>query len=144
MMVHATREVAGRFPELRHLLTACASAMGTESVALCDKASALDDAIAHGDLETSTTLRDEITTLIVRAFLREKEHRASAVDCARTNARELHGRCAVVLPAIADALRDVRAYEERLVAHQRAAIEALEAIPGAVAARAQHTSGPAS
>ena len=99
-------------------------------------------AIAHGDLETSTTLRDEITTLIVRAFLQEKEHRASAVDCARTNARELHGRCAVVLPAIADALRDVRAYEERLVAHQRAAIEALEAIPGAVAARA-HASGPA-
>ena len=59
---------------------------------------------------------------------------------ARTYARELYGRCAAALPAVADALRDVRALEERLVAHQRAATEALEAIPGAVGGQA-HAGG---
>ena len=62
--------------------------------------------------------------------------RACVADCARTCAREAHGRCAATLPVIADALRDVRAAEARLVAHQHACIEAHDAITGAVAARA--------
>ena len=135
-MVHKTRGVEPGSRELHRLLKACASSLGNQFVALRDKVSDLDDAIASGSSERSTALLSEIATTALVALHQKEGQRACVADCARTCAREAHGRCAATLPVIADALRDVRAAEARLVAHQHACIEALDAITGAVAARA--------
>ena len=115
-------------------LMSCAPA---EPEALQEKMRVLDDAIVRGDVENARTLRNEIDALFARALSEKEAQRACAVDLARTFAKELHARCVSALPCIADALRDVRALEERLVNHQRAATEALEAVAGAVAAGAR-------
>tara|TARA_X000000368_G_scaffold416903_2_gene411896 strand:- start:335 stop:2140 length:1806 start_codon:yes stop_codon:yes gene_type:complete len=141
-VVHKTRGAESGSRELHRLLTACASSLGNQFVALRDKASDLDDAIASGSSERSTALLYEMATTALVALHQKEGQRAGVADCARMCAREAHGRCAATLPVIADALRDVRAAEARLVAHQHACIEALDAITGAVAARA-HASGPA-
>lgn len=141
-VVHKTCGTESGCGELHRLLAACASSLGNQFVALRDKASDLDDAIASGSSERSTALLYEMATTALVALHQKEGQRAGVADCARTCAREAHGRCAATLPVIADALRDVRAAEARLVAHQHACIEALDAITGAVATRA-HTSGPA-
>ena len=135
-VVHKTRGVEPGSRELHRLLKACESSLGNQFVALRDKVSDLDDAIASGSSERSTALLSEIATTALVALHQKGGQRACVADCARTCAREAHGRCAATLPVIADALRDVRAAEARLVAHQHACIEALDAITGAVAARA--------
>ena len=129
--------------ELHRLLTTCAAALGNQFATLRDKTSDLDGAIASGSSERSTALLLEIATTALVALHQKEGQRAGAADCARTCAREAHGRCAATLPVIADALRDVRAVEARLVAHQEACIQALDAIAGAVAG-AVAASAPAS